>query len=164
MRGMTLLEKSATWLDRLVCLAVIVLLCCMVTVTSAGVFWRYALNSALSWSEELARFLLVWVSFLGAALATYRGSHIGINILFDRLPPRAQLWLGRIVDAMIIMFVGSVLIGGIKILPFVSMRVAPTLHIPMSIPYLIMPIAAGIILFQVFVRLLIGSRERGVDS
>lgn len=159
---MSLLEDVAKWLDRLVSLAVIVLLCCMIAMTSAGVFWRYALNSALSWSEELARFLLVWVSFLGAALATYRGSHIGISILSDRLPPWARLWLSRIVDSMIIMFMGSVLIGGIKIFPFIHVRISPTLHVHMSIPYLVMPISAGIIIFQVLVRLLTGSvRTKG---
>jgi len=159
MINVSLIEDIAKWLDRLVSLAVIVLLSCMVVTTSAGVFWRYGLNSALSWSEELARFLLVWVSFLGAALATYRGSHIGISILSDRLPPWAQLWLSHIVDIMIIMFMASVLIGGIRIVPFIHVRVSPTLHVHMSIPYLVMPISAGIIIFQVLVRLLTGSKR-----
>jgi len=160
----SLLEKIAKWLDRLVAYIVIVLLICMVVTTSAGVFWRYALNSALSWSEELGRFLLVWISFLGAALATYRGAHIGINVIFDMLPPRVQLWLGRIVDVMIITFMGSILVNGVKILPAVHVRVAPTLFIHMSMPYLIMPVSAGIIIFQMLVHLLIGPDKRKAEK
>ena len=161
---MSLLEKIAKWLDRLVAFTVIVLLICMVVTTSAGVFWRYALNSALSWSDELGRFLLVWISFLGAALATYRGGHIGIDVIFDMLPPRVQLWLGRIVDVMIIIFIGSILVNGVKILPAVHVRVAPTLFIHMSIPYFIMPVSAGIIIFQILVRLLNGSKKRKAEQ
>ena len=156
MNFLSFLQTSSRWLDRLVCFTVVALLVCMVVTTSAGVFWRYVLNSALSWSEELGRFLLVWISFLGAAMATYRGSHIGVNVLFDRLPPGGRLWLGRTVDLMIIAFMSVVLVGGIKILPFVKFRIAPTLGVHMDIPYLIMPVSAGIIIFHVLVRLLAG--------
>ncbi|MCD6297002.1 MAG: TRAP transporter small permease [Deltaproteobacteria bacterium] len=161
---MSLLKTIAKWLDRLVVYTVIVLLVSMVVTTSAGVFWRYILNSALSWSEELGRFLLVWVSFLGAALATYRGAHIGINVIFDMLPPHVQLWLSRIVDFMIIIFMGSILLNGVKILPIVHVRVAPTLFIHMSTPYLIMPVSAGIIIFQIFVRLLNSIDKRKAEQ
>ena len=141
MKFLSFLQHSSRWLDRLVCFTVIGLLVCMVVTTSAGVFWRYVLNSALSWSEELGRFLLVWISFLGAAMAT-------------------RLWLGRAVDLMIIAFMSVVLVGGIKILPFVTFRIAPTLGVHMDIPYLVMPISAGIIIFHVLVRLLAGAGKQ----
>ena len=144
------------WLDRLVVVVVIMLLICMVLITSAGVFWRYGLNSALSWSEELARFLLIWVSFLGAALATYRDAHIGISVVFDRLPPLVQRWVERIVNLIILLFMGAILVYGIKFLPDVAFRVAPTLQVRMNIPYLILPISSAIIMFQMLVKMIAG--------
>ena len=152
--------KSVDWVtaakkvDRLVSWIVMGLLICMILTTSAGVLWRYGFNSALSWTEELSRFLLVWVSFLGAAMATYRGSHIGIAVVFDRLPAVAQLWVSRIVDIMVIAYMGCVLMGGIKILPFVHVRVAATLPFPMSVPYCVMPLSAALIIFYMLTHLL----------
>lgn len=155
------LETTSKWLDRLVSWMVIFLLGLMVIITTAGVIWRYGFNSALSWSEELGRYLLVWVSFLGATLATYQKSHIGITLFFDRLPAKVQFWIEVIVDLIIILFMGALLVGGIKTLPFIHVRTAPTLFIPMSIPYLIMPFSAGVIIFHILVRLIIDFNKRG---
>jgi TRAP-type C4-dicarboxylate transport system permease small subunit len=152
--GLTTVSK---WLDRLVAVVVFVLLIGMIITMSAAVFWRYCLNNALSWSEELAQFLLIWLSFLGAALATYRGSHIGISFVFDLFAPRIQVWVERAVNIIILIFMGSIFVNGIRILPVVSIRVAPTLQIPMNMPYLILPISSAIIMFQIFVHMLIGS-------
>lgn len=155
-----LLEMTSKWINRLVSWMLVALLSLMITVTTAGVISRYGFNSALSWSEELGRYLLVWISFLGATLATYKKSHIGISIVFDRLSLRFQFWVGVIVDLIVILFMGTILIGGIKMLPFIHARTAPTLSIPMSIPYLIMPIAAGVIIFHILIRLVIGFRKK----
>ena len=149
----SLLEKTSEWLDRLASWMVILLLTIMVVVTTAGVICRYGINSALSWSEELGRYLLVWVSFLGATLATYKRNHIGITLVYDRLPPTVQFWLGALVDIIIVIFMGSILFGGIETLPLIRMRTAPTLFIPMSIPYLIMPVSAAMIMLHLLVRL-----------
>ncbi len=138
---------------------VFAVLATMLITTSAGVFWRYALNSALSWSEELGRYLLVWLSFLGAAMATYRGAHIGISAFVNLLPQKSRVWVARTVEAIIIVFVGAILLNGITILPQMSIRIAPTLLIRMDIPYLIIPVSAGIILFHLIVRLIAGFKE-----
>lgn len=159
----SILGEIARRIDWGVRVVVVFLLVVMLVTTSAGVFWRYILNSALSWSEELSRYLLVWVSFLGAALATYRGAHIGVHVFFNLLPSTIRLWLGRIVDGMIILFMGAILINGIDILPATAIRIAPTLSIRMSIPYLVLPISAGLILFHVLVRLLEGFHNQKAD-
>ena len=52
----------------------------MVVLMLAQVFWRYFLELPLSWSEEIARFLFIIITYLGAAVATYEKSHIEINI------------------------------------------------------------------------------------
>lgn len=152
-------STASAWLDRAVSGLVVALLTVMVAVTTAGVVSRYGFNSALSWSEELGRYLLVWISFLGAGLATYRGSHIGISILFDRLPKKARQWLVVFTDGVIVLFMGAVLAGGIKTLPMIHVRTAPTLSVPMSLPYLIMPVATGIIIFHILARLVSGERR-----
>lgn len=64
-----------------------ILLVAMVVVVTAGVFYRYVLNSSLVWYDEFASYLLVWLTFYGAVLATQRGIHIEFDTLVRRLEP-----------------------------------------------------------------------------
>ena len=59
----------------------------IVALTIAQVFFRFALDSPLIWSEELARLLLVWATFVGAAVVAWDGTHLNVDVLFARLPP-----------------------------------------------------------------------------
>jgi hypothetical protein len=57
----------------------------MIGVVAAQVFFRYVLNHSLFWSEELARYILVWLTFLGASVAYRRGVHPRIDLFVSRL-------------------------------------------------------------------------------
>lgn len=73
------------------------------------VFSRYLSNFVLSWSEEVPRYLLVWIGFLGAALAVDRKDHIGFDYLFNMLPTRGREIL------MLVLNLGVALIGWIML-------------------------------------------------
>jgi TRAP-type C4-dicarboxylate transport system permease small subunit len=62
------------------------LLAAMVLVVAVGVLFRYALGAALVWYDEFASYLLVWLTFYGCVVASYRRRHIGLEVLVDRLP------------------------------------------------------------------------------
>lgn len=57
----------------------------MTVVVSAGVFWRYVLNDSLGWTEEVARYLMIWLAAIGAIVAMHRRDLVAINILPDAL-------------------------------------------------------------------------------
>lgn len=149
------------FVNRIVETSVFAMLCVMVVVVSAGVVFRYVLNTALVWSDELARYLLVWISFLGASMATYRGVHIGIAAFTALLPERFQRAVGWIVDLLILVFLVAILYQGLKILPVMAVRIAPTLGIRMSVFYMVLPIAAGVMILHVLAQSLAGLRRRG---
>ena len=65
-------------------------------VVSAQVVFRYGLGNSIIWSEEFARYALIWSAFLGAAVAYRRGEHIGVTILVEKLPA----WAARIIIAI----------------------------------------------------------------
>jgi TRAP-type C4-dicarboxylate transport system permease small subunit len=71
-------------------LATIGLVGAIAVVIAASVFWRYALNDALSWAEEVSKYLMIWMVFTGAPIALRRGSHVAIEILPNALPERAK--------------------------------------------------------------------------
>ncbi|MCJ7830675.1 MAG: TRAP transporter small permease subunit, partial [Desulfobacterales bacterium] len=62
----------------------------IVALTILQVFFRFALDSPLIWSEELARLLLVWVTFLGAAVICWDGTHLNVDTLFMKIPPKLR--------------------------------------------------------------------------
>jgi len=62
------------------------LLAAMVLVVALGVLFRYAFGAALVWYDEFASYLLVWLTFYGAVVASYRRRHIGLEVLVERLP------------------------------------------------------------------------------
>ncbi len=69
----------------LVCLFLLIIAC-----VSLQVFYRYVLNSPLTWSEELARLAFMWMLFLGLCLAEKDNIHIAVDFFLDRLPAGAQ--------------------------------------------------------------------------
>ena len=66
---------------------VVLLLVLMVLLVIVGVFFRYFLNSSLVWYDEFASYLLVWLTFYGTVVASYRRRHIGFEVVVSRLQP-----------------------------------------------------------------------------
>lgn len=74
------------WLDRLVTAALLAAVTVMVGVVSAQVALRYGLNQSIDWADEIGRLAFVWSIFLAIPLGVARGSHIGIDLVVDKLP------------------------------------------------------------------------------
>jgi TRAP-type transport system small permease protein len=77
----------------------------VVGVSSMGVFNRYVLSRPLAWTEPLARYLLVWLTFFGAAVAVKKDLHMSVELFTDRIPPKVLAGitaLGRL--AQIVLF------------------------------------------------------------
>src|SRR6266511_3367040 len=70
------------------------------------VFTRYVLNDAAGWTEEIARYLLVAVTFLGGAMAVRRNTHIQVDFVYRFLPPAAGRIMATFVDAVRVAFFG----------------------------------------------------------
>jgi TRAP-type transport system small permease protein len=89
----------AKLLGRLVALIewwAVLLLAGMVLIVCLGVFFRYVLNSSLTWYDEFASYLLVWLTFYGMVVADYQRRHIGFELLVDKLAPQAR----KVVDVV----------------------------------------------------------------
>jgi TRAP-type C4-dicarboxylate transport system permease small subunit len=83
----------AKLLGRLVTLVewwAVCLLAGLVFIVCFGVFFRYVLNSSLTWYDEFASYMLVWLTFYGTVVADYQGRHIGFDLLVNKLAPPAR--------------------------------------------------------------------------
>ena len=77
-----------------------------------GVVTRYVLGHQASWSEELARFLLVWLAMIGAALAYIENSHLGVDVLTRLLDPSARRIANFVTHLLVFLFAAAALVYG----------------------------------------------------
>jgi TRAP-type C4-dicarboxylate transport system permease small subunit len=68
----------------------VLLLAGLAAIVCFGIFFRYVLNASLSWYDEFASYMLVWLTFYGMVVADYRGKHIGFDLFVNKLGPRAR--------------------------------------------------------------------------
>jgi TRAP-type C4-dicarboxylate transport system permease small subunit len=125
---------------------VVLLMAVMVGTIILQVYCRFVLGNPLSWSEELARYAFVWITFLGAAVAYRHGSHIIVETIVALLPGRAQLVLAWVVDALMVVALVVLLVQGLNIVEVNSNVEATMLEIPMSWVYAAVPVSAAVML------------------
>ncbi len=113
----------------------------MALIVVLQVFFRYILNQSLMWSEEVARYLLVWLTFLGATVAYYRGVNPGVEVLYRRLPGMAQWFCQLITILLSLVFSSLMVVYGYKFAYFVRLQISPALQIPKWLPHTIIPLA-----------------------
>lgn len=120
--------------------------------------------TAVGWTEEVARFLLIWVTFLGGVLAWHQHRHIAVSVLVDRLPDRA----GRVVSATALVVAIAVLLAlawiGTDYMAMQSYQKSASLRVPMTYFYSVIPLSATLMAWLALsdlVRLLVtGERPR----
>lgn len=118
----------------------------MALIVAVQVFCRYVLNASLFWSEELARYMLVWLSFFGATVAYYRNLHPGVDALTNRLSPE-KTRLTRLMVHLVCMFLALVMIiSGTQFAWFIRHQISPALGLPKWIILAVIP-ASGVIFF-----------------
>lgn len=144
------LRWAAAHLEHGVCAAV---LATLVVIVSISVVSRYVFNAALPWPDELARFLLVALTFFGAALAMKRNEHVAIDFLGPLLPRRAQLWMALGVQALVAAFLAFLLVLGAQMVDRTWVVESPALSLRMGWVYLCVPLGTGLMLVHVLQQL-----------
>lgn len=122
------------------------LMAVMVGTVILQVFYRFALGNPLSWSEELARYAFVWITFLGAAVAYRHGAHIVVETIVVLLPRRLQAALAWVVDALMVLALVVLMVQGLGIVQISANVEATMLGISMSWVYGAVPVSAAIML------------------
>ncbi|NJL76320.1 MAG: TRAP transporter small permease [Saprospiraceae bacterium] len=134
----------------------ILLILLMVVITFdvlLGVFTRYVIGNQPGWTEELARFLLIWISIFGAAYAAGQHQHLAIDLISTSLSPSRDKQLKTFVNMLVAIFVFSVfIIGGSRLIYITAYlgQTSPALKIPMSVVYGVIPVSGICILLYMF--------------
>ena len=135
------IDKLCLYLEKLTVVVLMILLCGMLLVAWAHVFWRYVLESSLFWSEELLRFSLVWFALLSASVLYKRKGHLGIGLFVKKLPEGAQDKISIAIIYIFLLLNLVVTYQGFSILSDVHDQLTPALRIPVSVPYASVPVS-----------------------
>jgi len=129
----------------------IALVVVMTVVVFLQVVYRYVLTQPLHWSEELARFLFVWLSILGATLGLQKRGHFGLDIIFRMLPKQAKRYMEFLVHLLMGAVVLVILIQGITLVQKTVLQESPAMGISMSWAYACLPVGAALMAIHLMV-------------
>ncbi|MDW7677110.1 MAG: TRAP transporter small permease [Bacillota bacterium] len=122
----------------------------MVVIVFAQVVGRYVFNYSFSWSEEIARFLMVWITFAGSAYAFRMGAHIGVTVIVERMPRKIGAYIKLLARVLTIIF--FLVLGYYgwhhTVQQYVMGQVAPATRIPVAIPYSAVPIGSFLVIIR----------------
>ncbi len=137
------LNKASDQLDTVFRFALFLTLSSMIVLITAQVIFR-VFFTALSWSEELSRYLLVWSSFIGASVAFKKGAHIAVTFAVDLLPGKIQKSVQSLSCILMAIFFGITIWYSIFLFNVQVFQVSPAMGLKMRYRDMIIPIAFSV--------------------
>ena len=110
---------------------------------------RFIIKIPIPWTEELSRYLMVWVAFLAGSLGFKRGVHVGVLFVVKRVPGSVAKWIGLITNTALLVFFLVLIIEGFQMATLVADQMSPVLRISMAWVYSSLPV--GAVIFTLFV-------------
>lgn len=119
----------------------------MSIVVFAQVVFRLT-SGSLPWSEELARYLMIYMVYVGTSIGIKRNSHIAVEVIMDRCPAKAQKVVEVLVDLLMMAAFGILCYYGMKIVNITMMQKSPAMQIKMGYIYLSMVLGGALMLLH----------------
>lgn len=135
-------RRFSALLDKSVSAACALLFGAMTLDVLLGVFFRYVLNSPLNFTEELARYLMIWGASLAISLGISGGEHVGLTVLLDSLKtPKARKAVTLLVNLFVFAFLAFMSVYAIQSTIDAEAQMTQSLGISMVLPKLVVPLA-----------------------
>lgn len=137
------LQKTSDQFDAIFRFALFTTLSAMIVLITAQIFFR-VFFTALSWSEELSRYLLVWSSFIGTTVAFKKGAHIAVTFVVDLLPSRIRQVVQTLSCILMAIFFAATIWYSIYLFNVQAFQVSPAMGLKMRYIYMIIPISFAV--------------------
>jgi len=155
-----LLDRSLAW-------AICVLMIAMVLNVLWQVFSRWVLSTPSSVTEELARYLMVWLGILGGAYGVGTKSHLAVDYFTSNLKGPAKRWSQLAIEAVVLVFATGVMLGGGVRLVWITFTLGQTsaaLGVPLGYVYLVVPLSGACIVIYSLLALRDTWRNQGEEA
>lgn len=140
-----MIERFDRWLLRCNRAVAVAMLAAMALMVFANVVLRFTTDHSIFWVEEVSRYLMIWLTFIGAGPVLRYGGHIGIDTLQERFP-RHGPWLRALIFALLVPFFAFMVWIGIRYAMLTWGQTTPVMEIPVGAVYLAMPIGFALLL------------------
>lgn len=155
------MDRLKRLIDQLLAVLVIVIMAVLVLDVIWQVFTRFMLRNPSSYTEELARFLLIWLGLLGGSYAAGQHLHLAVDLLPMRLQGRRRKQLALVIEACMLAFALLLIVGGARLvwLMLYLGQTSAALRVPLGYVYLALPLSGVLIGFYAVYHLWRGMRE-----
>lgn len=142
-------ERYAARLNRIIEIGCALLIGLMVLIVWLGVINRYFIGADITWTEELARYLMIWSALLAISCGASRREHIGFNLLVEKLPATGAFILANIIDLLSILFFIYLVVYGTRMTIDGAHQFATIFGINMVLPFAAVPVSAALTAIQI---------------
>ncbi|WP_417521760.1 TRAP transporter small permease [Marinobacter sp.] len=149
---LTLLKRIEHGLDAILQPVVFAAMAALIGVITLQIVSR-VLFSAVGWTEEVSRFLLVWITFLASTLAFQRGRHIAVTFAVDALPVQLRKGARILATLAVLGFLVALVVIGYRYMQVQSYQKSASLRLSMTYVYAVIPLSAAIMCWYALVDL-----------
>ncbi len=153
------MERTSEIINRCAEAAVFIIISAMAFDVFIEVIFRYVLLLPLFWTEEFARYCLVWSSLLAAGIALKRGQHIAVTFVAEKFPERIRALVALGGEIFVAAMLAVILWGGIYLVILTRHQLSPAMRLPMSFPYMAIPTGSAIMFFHALISIYRRSKE-----
>jgi len=144
------LIKFRSILENILAHSLVLLMGLMVLNVLWQVFSRYVMDEPSPFTDELARFLMIWLGLLGAAYVSGKNGHVAIDVLAKRANAKNQRVLKKVVSGFIILFCLAAMVTGGSWLVYTTYelkQLSPALGLPLAYVYVVIPLSGVIVVY-----------------
>lgn len=131
----------------------------LVVVVFLQVVFRYFFNSPLAWSEELARYVFIWLVYISAAVVLRDDSHMSMDFFATRMPKKYRVVVDIVTKSLIALFMIMCIVQSGTLIKITMSQASPSLSIPMGLIYLALPVSFVLMILDFLSRIVLKKRE-----
>ena len=164
-RGIFLIaRKVGDGLERAVEIPVFLLSIVMTVTVLAGVFFRYIVRSPLGWTEELSRYMMIWMALLSVALCIWRHEHVGVTMFVKKLPRLLAKFMIFVSNGLILYFLYVLARYGFMMAEGGKAQLSTALHTTMKWWLMAVPVSATVCIVMLVCKMILDIRRENLDD
>jgi TRAP-type C4-dicarboxylate transport system permease small subunit len=164
-RGIFLLaRKIGDGLERALEIPVFLLSVVMTITVLGGIFFRYVLRSPLGWSEELSRYVMIWMALLSVGLCIWRHEHVGVTMFIKRLPRLLAKMVIFLSNTVVLYFLYVLTIQGFSMARGGRAQISTALHTTMEWWLMAVPVSAALCMVFLICKMILDIRRKDLDE
>lgn len=160
----TLAELVGNGLEKMLEWPVLVLSVIMTATVLLGVFFRYVLRMPLGWSEELSRYVMIWMALLSVALCIWRHEHVGVTMFIKKLPRTFAKSVIFLSNSLVLYFLWVLVSRGLVMAEGGKSQLATGLGTNMYWWLLAVPVSAMLCMIMLICKMVLDVRRKNLDE